>query len=312
MHPVYNPRGTKYCPQWFNNLDQSEGAVTREISWIAFPKRIKRDNPDDETRWKLVDEDRLGTQDEYCEWWVQKNDSGKVVSVTFSCENPEYWELLALTDRRKLVSLYNQLLGTNKVKESHLFKINGQYNRRNKWNNSSQTGVIHLAQVNNTLGAEIDIAARATLVRLKDDGTPKTDDIELTECSGYGDPNRNSDPHIGGEVNALARQGYLVSITEPAALYIKELFIPDGSWETPDGTDPNTFWTVVRGTADTSVRCVFKVPESLGYVVGDIKIDSKNIRYGGQLADYISIKLTGLAKNKSDANIKGVKGCWLG
>jgi hypothetical protein len=94
-------------------------------------------------------------------------------------------------------------------------------------------------------------------------------------------------------------------------LYIKELFIPEGSWETPDETDPNSFWSVVRGTPDRAVRCVFKVPESLGYVVGDIKIDGKNIRYGGQLADYISVKLTGIAKNKSDANIKGVKGCMI-
>jgi hypothetical protein len=52
---------------------------------------------------------------------------------------------------------------------------------------------------------------------------------------------------------------------------------------------------------------LMQVPASKGYVVGDIIITSKgNIRYGAMLADYIKIKLTGLACNKNKSNVKPV------
>ena len=43
-----------------------------------------------------------------------------------------------------------------------------------------------LVQQNNTLGAEIEIAGAATLVRLKPDGSVMTDQRELIECGAYG------------------------------------------------------------------------------------------------------------------------------
>lgn len=72
------------------------------------------------------------------------------------------------------------------------------YNSRNTWNWSTTTGtILHLAQVNNTLGAQVDIAAQATVIRKDVDDEVITDQTQLIECSGYGDRDRNSDPMVG-------------------------------------------------------------------------------------------------------------------
>ena len=49
------------------------------------------------------------------------------------------------------------------------------------------------------------------------------------------------------------------------------------------------------GKEDYFVRAVFEVPPGRGYVVGDIKIAGKPIEFGAQIADFITIKLEGLA-----------------
>jgi hypothetical protein len=58
------------------------------------------------------------------------------------------------------------------------------YNPNNYWNNWTKTGsIIHLCQPNNTLSAEIDIAAQATVLRKDEDGNLITDPDQLIECS---------------------------------------------------------------------------------------------------------------------------------
>jgi hypothetical protein len=71
------------------------------------------------------------------------------------------------------------------------------YNPNNVWNNYTTTGTIaHLIHPANTLSAEIDIAAQATVVRKDSTGQTITDEQALIKCSQYGNPNRNSDPHV--------------------------------------------------------------------------------------------------------------------
>lgn len=67
----------------------------------------------------------------------------------------------------------------------------------NYWNMSSTSSTIaHLVQSNNTLSAEIDIAAQSTVMRIKEDGTLIADPLELINCSRYGNAARNSDPMV--------------------------------------------------------------------------------------------------------------------
>src|SRR5262249_12382961 len=166
----------------------------------------------------------------------------------------------------------------------------GTYNRRNKWNTTD--GAVHLTHPANTLGAEINIAAQATILREKN-GQVITNPDTLIRCSGYGVPQRASDPHIGDEVSKLARGGFAITLLNPVALYIDSL--ETVGWVTPDGTPASQFWTSVRGAAGMTVRAVFEVPPGKGYTVGDIKIGGQAIEFGGQIAEHINIKLAGIA-----------------
>jgi hypothetical protein len=58
----------------------------------------------------------------------------------------------------------------------------------------------------NTLGAEVDLGALATVLRKRKDGTPITDSDELIKCSNYGNKDRNSDPTVGVFMEAQSPQ----------------------------------------------------------------------------------------------------------
>jgi hypothetical protein len=243
-----------------------------------------------------------GYQDEYCEWSVRRRSSdNKITSVMFTCENPEYWTALWLIDPNKVLELYRQLIGPQ-VQLTDLSTVRqGQqvYNGANKWNSNTTTGAVHLVSGPNTLPAEIFLAAAATIVRTHA-GKIVTDKGELIRCSLYGGFDRNSDPTIGSDVNTIIRGGGVkVSLKDPVGLYIQQ---PNfGNYATPDGTDPNNFWKIVRGTPranandpDFVLHAVFEVPEGHDYVVGDIRISGAPIQFGSQIAQTFQIALRGL------------------
>ena len=71
------------------------------------------------------------------------------------------------------------------------------YYPRNDWNMSTTNGIIfHLIHPSNTLGAEVDISAQATVIRYNSQENPITDEQMLINCSQYGNPERNSDPVV--------------------------------------------------------------------------------------------------------------------
>jgi len=84
----------------------------------------------------------------------------------------------------------------SQIKKEDLYK-SGRYNRTNKWNNSTTTGsIMHLIQSANTLQAEIQLGADATVLRVDSSGTPIHDYDRLIRCSQYGGIYRNSDPTV--------------------------------------------------------------------------------------------------------------------
>lgn len=283
----YGPR-----PQFFNPLTKPPAvdAVEKDITWTAFPRIVKINSISDMQRWRSADSSR-DVQDEYCEWSVAREpNTDKITRVDFTSEGPEYWQFLAATDPAKVVALYQKYIGPS-VKESDLFQ-QGRYVARNKWNNSTTNGAMHLVQRNNTLGAEIELAAAATLVRIKA-GNILTGEQELIQCGQYGQAERNSDPHIGAVVNELARMKADITLANPVGLCIDALSV--AGWETPDSSNAHDYWKIVRGTEQEGLRAVFEVPSAKNFVVGDIKINGRNIEFGAQIADFITIKLTGLA-----------------
>jgi hypothetical protein len=312
--------------QYYNpKVTSTDQPVTSDIRWKGFPLAIAAKHPGNK-RAAWTEADQLQTvdgitfrpQDEYLEWLVTKNAQNKITRVTFTCEGPEYWEALAegypaefalpqaqgglgctkhtnaQGDQQKLLDFYRTYVSPD-VQLDDLLDSDGHYDRWNRWN--TKNGIMHLTHPANTLGAEINIAARATILR-RTNGQEITNPNTLICCSGYGDRFRASDPHIGDEVNKLARQGYAITLSNPVGLYIDSDSLDTNGWTTPDGTPAKQFWTPVRGAGKMTVRAVFEVPAAKGFTVSDIKIGGVSIEFGGQIAEHITVMLTGIACRK--------------
>jgi hypothetical protein len=299
--PSYGPR-----PQFFNELRTATGpdATTKDIDWPAFPRVVQLGSVTDRQRWRTADSSR-DQQDEYCEWSVTRDpDTDKIVRVTFTSEGPEYWQFLAAVAPARVLALYQEHVSP-RVTKTDLFSA-GQYVLRNRWNNSTTNGAMHLIQRSNTLGAEIELAAAATLVRTRN-GAPITEAQELIACGQYGEPQRHSDPHIGALVNELARGKADITLANPVGLYIAGLSV--AGWVTPDGSDPAGYWTITRGTQEKALRAVYEVPAAKNFTVGDITIAGRAIEFGAQVADFIRIKLAGLATRIGQSTAQPIDGC---
>jgi hypothetical protein len=293
--------------QFYNPIKVETGpdAQSVDISWTAFPKNVFISSVSDLQRWRIADGSR-DVQDEYCEWSVERDPiSDKITRVTFTCEGPEYWQFLAETTPQVALDLYRKFVNLN-VEMSDLFSPSGRYNRRNKWNASTTRGAMHLIQAANTLSAEIELAGGSSVVRVINSRT-LTEEQELIRCGQYGDPNRNSDPHIGAMVNSLSRRRAAVTLANPVGLYFSDLLT--AGWQTPDGSDPKSYWSYVRGVDGRAIRAVYEIPMGVGFVVGDVTINGRPIEFGAQIADFITIKLTGIATRFDQSTAAPVTGC---
>ncbi|UPK94032.1 hypothetical protein LCI18_004967 [Fusarium solani-melongenae] len=296
------------------------------ISWSGFPRLVEIKWPKKHEQWEHADANR-DLHDEYLEWTVKKNDKGRITSVTFTCEGPEYWEFLAKHDKDKLLSLYQACNPeyADRMKVGDFFDSDGNYNPFNQWNGiknlkdpknpregfvTTNPGcIMHLAQVNNTLGAEVDIAAQATVIRKDEDGNDITDKTKLCNCSSYGQAQRHSDPQIGIMINGLARAGNKVSIANPVGIYMNTF--DSNSFKLDDGSGdlkpvPSGTFTWVRGNINKhmGLRLHIEVPkgvmgtedkEGQQLTVHDI-VDKhgKHIKYGGQFAEEIRMCVNGV------------------
>ena len=279
-------------PQFYDPTVTDTPAEAKEalIVWAAFPASLLRQTSSEQQRWQLADSSR-DNQDEYCEWSVERDADGCITGVTFTSEVREYFEHLAEQDDGRLLDLYHQLV-SSKVKKDDLFN-NGAYNPANKWNTSTDGRIAHLVQGNNNLGAAIDLAANATVLRERD-GVPVTDQQVLVDCAKLGNPFRNSDPQIAAAVNNAAGTGAELTLEDPLGLYLKDILT--GGMVTPDGADPASFWTIDRGDADHTLRARFEVPAEHNYTVSDIAIAGRPIRFGAQLADRVEVWLRAVVK----------------
>jgi hypothetical protein len=303
------PNHTNDSPRaQFYNLTKTETDAdekNQDVTWIAFPRQVAIRAGSDAQRWTRADASR-DLQDEYCEWCVtRRSTDNKITRVTFTCEGPEYWEILAAASPQTALSIYQQHVSPD-VQEGDLFDSGGKYIERNRWNTDTTEGAMHLVQENNTLGAEIELAAAATIVRVIN-GRTLTGQQELINCSQYGASERNSDPLIGGVVNGVAQLKADIALANPVGLYFDDL--STAGWAAPDDSDPKTFWSLTRGTIGHFVRAVYEVPSDKPFVVGDITINGTPIRFGGQIADFISMKLTAVACRFGKSTVAPMTAC---
>jgi hypothetical protein len=263
-------------------------------------------------------------QDEYCEWHVTRDADGSIRRVTFTSEPPEYWQALhgdslpnlenhptypTTGDRKMLVELYREyisrdvqpedlicaedLVDYSNPEEPTVVYRKGEYNPYNMWNTTN--GAMHLTHPANSLGAEIALAADATILRHKD-GRPVTDPDALIGYAAYGGPNRTSDPTIGASVNSLAWLGAYLTLRNPIGLAMNHIDL--AGITTPHG-EPVTsqYFRTLRGreSAGQIERAVFEVPKGERFSVSDLKIGGRPIRHGGQLAERIAVNLVAIA-----------------
>lgn len=346
--------GSFYNP----SQDETPGEPARQsVAWDAFPQPIRRwfenVSDSDRRRWSSAETLRPLTiggqplrrvrgdalaepvqvffrqQDEYCEWFAHRDDTGRITRVTFTCESPEYWRFLAMGTRRffpaeddrstifegdldLVAELYRAHVDPSVTVDDLVWPFDvaafdsesgrwliraraGWYNEHNKWNTTH--GAMHLTHPANTLVGEFIVASRAAVLRRARNGNPVNEPGAVVCCSGFGDPNRSSDPSIGGAVNGLARQGLSVSLADPVGLYVAGINID--AFSGPQGEEVDA-WTVDRGDSgrEMTMRATFAAPDGVDFRVEDMRVGGQAISFGGQIADEVTMILTGLAKRR--------------
>ena len=291
----YNPAQDDYGP-----------AVDLAITWNAFPKELLRSFG--RARALIIADRDRSTLTEYCEWHVTRDPlTNAIVRVTFTSEPPEYWEamyggpvpydadgakkLKFPGSPREVLRLYRELVSPD-VKPRDLLK-NGKYDPLNKWN--STHGIMHLSADPNSIVAEIQLGADATIAYHDARGELIVEAEPLICCANFGGTDRNSDPTIGATVNALARAGARIALANPVGLYMDHIDLT--GWEAPAGVEVEECVRVVRGDARKRMieRLVVEVPHKSGFTVSDLSIGGVPIAFGGHIAECITVKLVGTA-----------------
>ena len=266
-------------------------------------------------------------QDEYCEWHADHDAQGRLVRLSFTAEPPEYWTFLAEADPDLVLTLYRELVGPQVQRDDVFYPADlviygkgadghgkwltlekaGGYNRFNKWN--STHGCVHLTHWANTLGAEIDLAAKASNVWRSDVDGPDPaldDDPALTRiaCAGYGGINRSSDPSIGEQVGIQVTAGNLVSLTNPIGLYIGRVDLASLERQTPQGRVPVAeadVLTVTRGQVDPArprkLHFKLEAPHGADWTLGDCFLENRPLERGGQVARKVTMALYADVRN---------------
>ncbi len=259
----------------------------RFLVWMGFPRELLIANRDDRQTAFSIGDNRgvsaMTTQVEYLEWFVTKV-GGKIKKVTFTTETPEYWREMFEFDPSRVLALYRELVNPA-VAEADL--VTGtNYNPLNVWNTSK--GIVHYI-VNspaNTLGAAIGLAQGSvglTPAHVRDNYELPGTSLALT----------SADPRVVIDVNMLARKGLSITAREPIGLYMADW--DDTGWTKPDGSPVGNYWRIVRGKPGAALRLEYEVPPSEGFVVSDIRIGGRPIKYGGHLAEHVTVMIGGLA-----------------
>lgn len=248
-------------------------------------------------------------QDEYCEWRTYRQ-NGRITRVDFTCEGPEYWDHLATEDFDLVVELYRKHVSLDvqpedlKWPENVVVLDGGEwkelgvkdtYNGLNKWNTTH--GAMHLTHEANTLGAEVGLAADATVLRGKP-GNFLDAAVPLICCARFGGASRSSDPSIGLGVHRVVAGGKRVALADPIGLYISA--VNEAAFTDFDG-NPVDCWQVIRGAEagphPRILRATFTPPSDDPVYVGGVELT-----HGGQIADHIQMVLYGATVKRPEGD----------
>lgn len=305
-------------PLFFSETDTPAQSGPVPIPWNGFPLSLTRQFKNRTDAWKAADTlqttnrytpkgsasvvTMFRPQDEYCEWFAYTTAS-KITRIVFTAEGPEYWIKLAESDFSVVLSLYQQFVNpgvtANDLRLSHDLQFGdvllqaGSYDPFNKWNTTN--GVMHLTHPANTLGAEINLAAFATIPREDTPGARVSDVRRLICCAGYGNANRSSDPSIGFAVNTtcvpLTAGSAIMTATlaDPVGLYMNQL--QAGVLTGPNGEALDNWFQFVRGNAGKGLMAVVEPPSGSAFGLDRVLVKGVPLQRGGQIAEAIDMVL---------------------
>jgi hypothetical protein len=268
-------------------------AGEKQLVWMGFPRdQVLPFNRDNITAAYISADSNLDTrqfQNEYFEWFAEKDKRGKIRKLTFVTETPEYYQQLWNFDRNIVVNLYRTLVNPAVTEASLRIDIRtsldtGNYTKFNRWN--TRDGIVHYIQNINTMRAAVGLARDSVIV-----APPYRDNYEAEP--GLSSAFTSVDPRVSFDVNMLSRKGLYVSFKNPPGLYIAGW--NDSGFSKPDGSAAGNYWRMVRGIPGRVLRLEYEVPAAEGFVVGDMKIGGRPIEYGGQVAEQITVTLGGIA-----------------
>lgn len=306
---------------FFTETQTAATSAELPVTWEGFPLAISRQHPQDrKAAWAAADKMRSTSdftvpgappfavqfrpQDEYCEWHVYVDDvTQQITRVVLTAEGPEYWIRLAKHDVDRVVALYQKHVSSKVNKADLLLPVpivfggeelaKGSYNPFNVWN--TEKGVMHLTHPANTLGAEINLAAQATILRKTADGTRITETRRLACCSTFGDANRSSDPTIGQGVNLgvlPAQAGSVparITLANPVGLYMNKL--APGAITDDQGNPLDEWFRFARGVTGRGLMAVVEPPAGATFGFDKVQLKGIPLTRGGQLADVLQMVL---------------------
>jgi hypothetical protein len=264
----------------------------------------------DGTRLDLPVRDR---QDEYVEWVVRRDSTGKITKAIFVAEGYDYYDALFDHDEQLVASMYREFTGVSQITaddlraprgirrhlangKTRLVAEPGHFNPRNRFN--IDPGIVHLSHRANSLGAEVNLAGVSGIARKTASGAviqPGNSELLLC-CSEGGNPNRNSDPLIGEQAYTQVLEKRRYTLANPVGLYIAGVDDQRLTLENGDPA-PRDWWHVVRGAdlwnpeKSRVLRLELEVPASEGIALGDLLVDGNPLKFAGQLAQLLSVHL---------------------
>jgi hypothetical protein len=285
--PEPAPGGTPVGGFFNPHLHDHRPVAERVLVWMGFPRHLLITHRDDRQRAFELGEARgvteRNTQKEYFEWRVTR-EGERIKKVTFVTETERYWQEMFDFDPNRVLELYQTLVDPA-ITMAQITDAAGRYDPLNDWNTSR--GIVHyiVNSPQNTLEAAIGLVQVSVG---RPSGRHVRDNYEITS------PARTSaDPRVGIDVDDLARKNLWVTLAEAIGLYM--VAWDDTGWSKPDGSPVGNYWRIVRGKPGAALRLEYEVPASEGFDVSDIKIGGRPIRFGGHLAEHITVKVVGRA-----------------
>ncbi len=275
-----NPLGEFFDPSEWDFDPVGE----RKLTWMGFPRTwmVSRSRDDRDAAFERCEDREV--QDEYLEWHVTRRRDGKITKVVLVTETPEYWAELARADPATVLRLYRRLVGRAVAAKDLFGGPGGAYDPRNVWN--TERGIVHYIQRINTLGDAVRLAIDAVRA-------PAPADNLEAESSRV----TSADPRVELDVAVLARRDLSITLREPVGLYMVDW--DDTGWSKPNGRPVGDYWRVRRGKPGAALRLEYEVPKGEGFVVGEIRIGGREIEYGGQIAEHVTVMAGGVAGHRA-------------